>query len=152
MGTAGEGVSYPRVQVLPRRSRCYTAGVQTLRRIFRQAGWLAIVAMLGLALAPTVSHALKASGPGNPWAELCSVSGGKPGAADRSGPATETGTHLGHCPLCGQAGQAPALPCTEPAWAGMVDAGEVLSAGDGPSLQPAHVWPAAQARAPPASL
>ena len=51
--------------------------MQVIRRLFRRATWFAIFAMLGLALAPTVSHALAASGPGNPWAEICSVAGGK---------------------------------------------------------------------------
>jgi hypothetical protein len=44
------------------------ASVQPVRRLFRPATWLAILAVLGLAIAPTISHALAASGPGNPWA------------------------------------------------------------------------------------
>lgn len=41
--------------------------------------------MLGLALAPTVSHALAASGPGNPWAAICSVADGKVVVAESAG-------------------------------------------------------------------
>jgi hypothetical protein len=127
--------------------------VQTIRRLFRQATWLAIFAMLGLALAPTVSHALAASGPGNPWAEICSVAGGKLVVADVAGAAggqAEAGTHLGHCPLCGQIGSAPALPS-----AAFVPV-RIAGAEHRPALffhapRLLFAWAAAQPRAPPSS-
>jgi hypothetical protein len=128
--------------------------VQAIRRLFRQATWLAIFAMLGLALAPTVSHALAASGPGNPWAEICSVAGGKVVVANASGAAgsqAEAGTHLGHCPLCGQLGSAPALPVAESAGTLAPTGADFLPALFAQSPSPLFAWAAAQPRAPPAS-
>ena len=74
--------------------------MQTLRRLFRQATGLALVAMLGLALAPTVSHVLAAQlALAQPWSELCSIDGDPDG-----------GARLAHCPLCAPPGHSPALP------------------------------------------
>jgi Protein of unknown function (DUF2946) len=124
--------------------------VQAIRRLFRQATWLAIFAMLGLALAPTVSHALAASGPGNPWAEICSVAGGKLVVADAAGAQADSGTHLGHCPLCGQTGGAPALPSAVfvPL---RVDGAEHRPAVFSHAPRPLFAWAAAQPRAPPSA-
>lgn len=74
--------------------------MDAVRRFFRQAAALALVAMLGLALAPTVSHALAAQlASAQPWSELCSVDGD-----------SDPGARLAHCPLCAQPGHSPALP------------------------------------------
>ena len=125
--------------------------MQAIRRLFRHATWLAIFAMLGLALAPTVSHALTASGPGNPWAEICSVAGGKVVVADAAGASSaEAGTHLGHCPLCGQIGSAPVLPSAEfvPV---RIDGAEHRPALFFHAPRPLFAWAAAQPRAPPSA-
>lgn len=56
--------------------------------------------MLGLALAPTVSHALAAQmASAQPWNELCTIDGEQ-----------DAGVRLAHCPLCVQPGHTPALP------------------------------------------
>jgi hypothetical protein len=89
--------------------------VQTMRRLFRQATWLALVAILGLALVPTLSHALAASGAGEPWSEICSAASGQVPSVDAGERHADAGVHLGHCPLCGQVGHAPALPPADPA-------------------------------------
>ncbi len=110
--------------------------------------------MLGLALAPTVSHALAASSPGNPWAEICSVAGGKVVVADAAGATgsqAEAGTHLGHCPLCGQIGSAPALPVAESAASFAIAGADLLPALFAQSPSPLFAWAAARPRAPPAS-
>lgn len=110
--------------------------------------------MLGLALAPTVSHALAASSPGNPWAEICSVAGGKVVVADAAGATgsqAEAGTHLGHCPLCGQIGSAPALPVAESAASFAIAGADLLPALFAHAPSPLFAWAAAQPRAPPAS-
>lgn len=123
--------------------------VQLVRRLFRRATWLALVAMLGLALAPTLSHALAASNSGDPWSEICSMGGAKmaPVQAD-AGQAADAGAHLGHCPLCGQIGDAPTLPSAE----------YLPVRVDGATHRPAlflhaprtlFAWVAAQPRAPP---
>jgi hypothetical protein len=125
--------------------------VQIVRRLFRQATWLAIVAMVGLALVPTVSHALAASGPGNPWAEICSVAGGKLVMADAAGAQADAGVHLGHCPLCGQLADSPALPMPPSGGLAVPDGADFLPMLFGQSPSPLFAWAAAQPRAPPAS-
>lgn len=125
--------------------------MQAVRRLFRQATWLAICAMLGLALAPTVSHALAASGPGSPWAEICSVAGGKVVVADAAGSQADAGAHLGHCPLCGQIGSAPVLPSAEFAPGRIDGAHQHRPALFFHAPRPLFAWAAAQPRAPPTS-
>ena len=123
--------------------------MQTIRRLFRQATWLAIFAMLGLALAPTVSHALDASGPGNPWAEICSVAGGQVMADEAAGARGDAGAHLGHCPLCGHLGTAPALPASPSTIVALLDGADYLPAAFAELPRPRFAWAAAQPRAPP---
>lgn len=50
--------------------------MQALRPFLRRWTWAALFAVLGLALAPTVSHALAADGPRNAFTEICSAAGG----------------------------------------------------------------------------
>ena len=93
--------------------------MNAVRRLFRQAAALALVAMLGLAIAPTVSHALASQlASAQPWSELCSLDG------DR-----DAGARLAHCPVCVQPGHTPALPATPLAL--------------GPAFAAAHEAPAA---------
>ena len=125
----------------------------------RRACWLAIVAMLALALLPTVSHALAAARGQSPWAEICTPQGTRvvsiadadsgviAGRDDgRSGSA---GIHLEHCPFCASSAATLGMP---PAHTGAA----VLAAGgiEPPPrfLQAAHTlhaWRSAQPRAPP---
>ncbi len=129
--------------------------VYAIRRLFRPATWLALVAMLGLALAPTVSHALAASGPGNPWAEICSVAGGTMVVADtaaaQADAQADAGIHLGHCPLCGQVGAAPALPSAEYAPVRIAGGAEHRPALFRHAPRTLFACAAAQPRAPPLS-
>jgi hypothetical protein len=139
------------------------AAVQPIRRLFRQAAWLALVAILALALAPTISHALAVSGAGNPWAEICTDAGGRTlvvasaapaeptPAADAGGAPTGVPAHLGHCPLCGPSAQALglALPAAGVALAVSSDTRVALQAQVAPARPSA--WPPAQPGAPPAS-
>lgn len=95
--------------------------MESVRRLFRQAAALALVAMLGLALAPTVSHALAAQlASAQPWSELCS--------ADADG---DPGARLAHCPLCAQPGHSPALPT-----AAQSPGPTLAAAGDAPAAAP----------------
>lgn len=61
--------------------------------------------MLGLALAPSVSHALSAQQASNPWTEICSAStsGEQPGKGSAA-------MHLEHCALCCVAASAMGMP------------------------------------------
>ncbi|MFT3664133.1 DUF2946 family protein [Piscinibacter sp.] len=120
-----------------------------VRRLFRRATWLALVAMLGLALAPTLSQAVAASQAGDPWAEICSMGGATMTASPAgAGQAGADGAHLGHCPLCGQVGDTPMLPGAE------YQPVQVDGATQRPALflhapRTLFAWAAARARAPP---
>lgn len=134
--------------------------MQPIRRLFRQATWLALVAIFALALAPTLSHALAASGPGNPWAEICTDAGGRtlvaaslePAAAADAGDAqTSLPAHLGHCPLCGPSAQALALPLSSAGAVRGVSSDSLVAVQVQVAPARRSVWPPAQPGAPPAS-
>lgn len=123
----------------------------------RQRGfvWLALWAMLAMALLPTVSHALAASqGGADRWTEVCTPQGtqwvsldGQP--AGDAVPQSVAG-HMVDCPYCLPSSVVAGLPPVWPSpW--------LLSAsGTEPpplfrhALRTLFAWAAAQARAPPA--
>ena len=82
--------------------------------------WLALAAMLALALLPTLSHALAFARGGAAWAEVCTPQGMRLVSVDTA-QAADTGTpvqaagHLEHCPLCALGADLPALPPAPPA-------------------------------------
>jgi hypothetical protein len=124
-----------------------------LRTRLRHLAWIALAAMLGLALVPTLSHALARSRQlADPSAEICTPAGAPalPGnGAARDAPAALAHA-LVHCPLCVLAASALGAPPAATAQAPL--------AGEGrPALlaQPARVahglaWLQPQPRAPPA--
>jgi hypothetical protein len=113
--------------------------VDAIRRIFRHAAVLALVATFGLAFAPTVSRAMASQlAAAQPWAELCSA-----------GQGDDAGASLSHCPLCAQAGYTPALPVAEMV-ARVRPASAVVPFE--PAPQPAvtaSAWASPPSRAPP---
>ncbi len=110
-----------------------------VRRLIRQAAALALVAMLGLALAPTVSHALAAQlTSAQPWSELCAVDG-----------ELDAGARLAHCPLCVQPGHTPALPATPLSLVALAAAGQQGPATVPPGVVAAFVPVMPPSRAPP---
>ena len=121
--------------------------VQTIRRFLRQACALALVAMLALALAPSVSHALASIGGFDPAGAVGSAS-----TATSGDPAGTAAMHMQHCPLCSLTGTTPVLPRA---------ATPELPVAAGKALVPAcflyagartqHAWATAQPRAPPHS-
>jgi hypothetical protein len=115
-----------------------------LRHRLRLFTWLALVAMLGLALAPSVSHALSAQQQSNPWTEICTTSstGGQPDQGTAA-------MRLEHCAMCAVAAHALGMPPAPVA---------VLPTPDGAAHVPAlfldashslFAWSPPQARAPP---
>jgi Protein of unknown function (DUF2946) len=113
--------------------------VTAVRRFFRHAAALALVAMLGLALAPTVSHAIAAQlASAAPWSELCSVDGDQ-----------DAGARLAHCPLCAQPGHTPALPATPLSLGAQPAAERQAPAAVPPGVVAAFVAVAPPSRAPP---
>ncbi len=120
----------------------------------RFAAWIACLAILFAALAPSVSHAMAASR-GDAWTEICSAAGIKLiKASDGQGDPAETPTassHLEHCPFC----------ATHPSTVSLLPASgwsmPLLNGRDThPSLffqapSPLAIWTLAQSRAPPAA-
>ena len=120
--------------------------MQNIRQRLKALTWIAVFAIFGLALAPTISHALDANTAANPWAQICST----PASGGAGSPALPSGLrHLDHCPLCGHGagplgmppGATLALPA--PAREAFVRAHQGLAATH------AFAWAAAQPRAPP---
>ena len=119
----------------------------------RLLAWIACLAMLFAALAPSMSHAMT-SVQGDTWAEICTAGGAKmvkvgAGQDITSGLQTPDALHLEHCPFCATHAGATAPPPS----AGFVLPLVVTQAAF-PSLyfhapRPLPVWTAAQSRAPP---
>ena len=116
--------------------------------------WLALVAMLALALLPTVSHALAFARGGAAWAEVCTPQGMRLVSVDAA-QAVDTGApvqaagHLEHCPFCALGADLPALP---PAPAAALPL--PLGSAEPPALflhapRTLFAWRSAQPRGPP---
>lgn len=113
------------------------------------ATWLATLALLLAALAPTLTHALAGTKAAAAWIEVCSAEGSRwlP-AADHDGGRTSAHT-LEHCPYCSLQSDLPLLPpapplALPPALAAMPVRAAFLSAS-----RTLHAWATAQPRAPP---
>ena len=121
-----------------------------LRR--RNIAWLALVAMLALALLPTVSHALAfAQGGKSAWAEICTPQGMKVVAVE-SAPGdegTSVAAHLEHCPYCAQAATTLGMPPAPAAVAALALAAIEPPASFLNAPRTLFAWAAAQPRAPP---
>ena len=86
--------------------------------------WLALLAVVLGALAPTVAQAVVASSDRAPWVEVCSVSGmvwvkadtGERAGAEHDGPMRDAAQHCAWCSLHGgAAGLPPLITVAEPA-------------------------------------
>ena len=127
-----------------------------MRRLTRHvATWIAFVAILFAALAPSFSYAM-APASGQPWTEVCSVGGARfvhTGGDQlvQSDPAKPSSMQHEHCPLCVTHGGAFAPP---PPHAGLTLVLLALPETYPPlffqSPHPLPSWTAAQSRAPPA--
>lgn len=129
-----------------------------LRRAHRRfTAWLAMLAVLLSALAPTLAHAVVAASDGPRWVQVCSASGmvwvkleTHPGQADpqRSGHSAPSSEAAAQCPWCNPHGGAAGLPvsavATPPVSRRAEPAPAFISAA---TLS--GVWSVAQARAPP---
>lgn len=81
------------------RNRWYNGGMVFNTIIRRCAAWIACIAMLFAAMAPSMSHAMSVRG-GDAWTEICSAAGIKmvPAADGQGDPATSV--TLDHCAFC----------------------------------------------------
>lgn len=121
-----------------------------LRAHRRLAAWIAALALLLAALAPSLSVAARLAGDGS-WAEVCTAQGAKWVRSDSSQPPdTKTTWHLfEHCPYCSIHVPALGLP---PAPTIALHAPELavqrpIAIAAAPRLR--RAWPHARPRAPP---
>ena len=123
-----------------------------MRLQLRAVTWLALVAVLALALMPAVSHALAfARGETTAWTEVCTTQGLQRVALDApdGAPAT-TGQPLDHCPFCKLGSDDAGAP--PPAASGGADPlppGPLMPTRFGQAPRTLWAWSAAQPRAPP---
>ncbi|MEF7615458.1 DUF2946 family protein [Aquincola sp. MAHUQ-54] len=111
--------------------------------LLRRSAWAALLAMLWLAFAPMVSHALAAGAA--PWSEVCSADGARRAPA---APRDASQHLLEHCPFCAGQPLASALPSVQAAF---MPEGRAHTK---PSLRPQAprrlpVWRHASSRGPP---
>jgi hypothetical protein len=113
--------------------------------------WLAIVAVLMGALAPSVSMALGGNGANNAvWAEICTSSDFQPLAPSGEPSVPDSANHLfEHCPYCSLHTPTLGLPPVDLSLALPAPAAELLPALflEGPGQQ--HNWTVAHPRGPP---
>lgn len=133
--------------------------MHALRRRQPVLAWIAILAVLAMALLPAVTHALThLRGDNATWVEVCTPQGMRLVSLASSEPAPadpvplQAAGHLEHCPLCTLSQQLPALPPADiPALP------LLLEAQARPRLflhapHTLHAWRSAQPRGPPAFL
>lgn len=117
--------------------------------------WIACLAILMAALAPSISHALVAvKGANSGWVEVCSVAGTKLAKlADSNNPASspaEKAMHSEHCPYCFTHAVSLALLPSPALIFPLVNASFPLPSLFYQSSSPLFAWASAQPRAPPA--
>jgi hypothetical protein len=138
--------------------------MNALRFQHRCLSWIALAAILALALLPTLSHALahaRGQGAGG-WAEVCTAQGPQRVAVDADGKladtvidgptdaATPDADHLQHCPLCAIGSDTPPLPPAATLAPALRLSGIRVPAAFLHAPRTAHIWRSAQPRGPPA--
>jgi hypothetical protein len=114
-------------------------------------GWMAIVAMLWSALAPTaaMAYALR-SGGSTDWQQICSVSSGKRAESTGETPAPASADEHGdHCPCCFLNGLTPVLPTADAQPRVAPQARLLLSTHEASAARVRLVWISPHTRAPP---
>lgn len=114
--------------------------------------WIAVLAILMSALAPSISHALGTKN-GASWIEVCSTVGSKWLQPDRSStdPAPASGSaHLfEHCPYCSLHANAIAVPAAPVGLAQAPVLSHPVPTAFLAAPRTLHAWVSAQPRAPP---
>lgn len=127
-----------------------------LRQHLHRLPWIALLAIFGLVLAPTVSRLLASSSTQAVWAEVCTPQGTRvlaTSAGDDDRSSAPAGHHLlDHCPLCGLSGGAPALPPVAWALPQPLQAQHSVPALFLHAPRRLFAWASAQPRAPPAAV
>lgn len=113
--------------------------------------WTACFAILLMALAPTISHAVRGDAPTG-WAEICSVTGAKLISLDdtaSSQPDSGEAQALAHCPYCSLHSSTPGMPPAPPAGLAPMPLGFELPELFLLAPRTLFAWASAQPRAPP---
>jgi hypothetical protein len=120
------------------------------------AAWIACLAILLAALAPSISHALAAAkGSDFSWMEICSTTGAKfVKVTDSQNPVksstpAEKAMHSEHCPFCLTHAGSFGLPPTAAFAFPVVSVPPAFPSLFYQSPRPLFIWAAAQSRAPP---
>ena len=117
--------------------------------------WIALMAVLFSALAPSISHALSASAGKAILAEICTVDGAKVvavDAGDSQKPATDPlQHHFKHCPYCATHGGSFALPPAMPSEFAVLGGPDLHPSLFYQAPAPLFAWSVAHPRGPPAA-
>ena len=123
--------------------------LRAFRRLF---SWVALLAILGGALAPAVSHALYSQG-GKSFLEICTTQGTRLIAVDAHVDPVKGSQHdvvMEHCPFCvPHAGSLGLLPKTEQVFNLPADGSRFYPPLFFSAPRPLFAWASAQPRAPP---
>ncbi|MDO9313633.1 MAG: DUF2946 domain-containing protein [Burkholderiaceae bacterium] len=120
---------------------------------------IALIAMLGLALVPTLSRLMIPSTGSGPWSEICSTVGARwlasatPSTTDPTqtpvAPGKARVAHMEHCPLCSHLSPVPDLLPSDAAVVLLAACADYLPALYTQAPRTLYAWAAVQARAPP---
>ena len=115
--------------------------------------WMAVLAVMFSALAPSASHALAANSALDGLAVICTVDGAtavKSGRSSDDKSATKSpDQHFEHCPYCTSHGGSPALPPQLPVSFAVATGHDAYPPLFYQAPRSLHSWAAANPRAPP---
>ncbi|MBK7617208.1 MAG: DUF2946 domain-containing protein [Vitreoscilla sp.] len=124
-----------------------------LRYRLRRLSSIAMLAIFGLAFAPTISHALNHARGDSIFNEICTPEGMKQMSADTADQGDSSGppalNHMDHCPLCGLTAGGMVMAVASPALAEPSNLSHLLPALFLHAPRPLFAWASVQARAPP---
>ncbi|HJV97296.1 MAG TPA: DUF2946 domain-containing protein [Albitalea sp.] len=123
-----------------------------MRQRLRRLTWIALTAMLALALVPTLSHALAFARGQSDLANVCSAQGTRLVATDDESPSPSGATfdHVDQCPLCSLQAASLALPPAADDGVAPLKLSHAVPALFLAAPRLLFAWSAAQPRGPPA--
>ena len=114
--------------------------------------WIAVLAILMAALAPSISHALGAKN-GASWIEVCTSVGAKwvqpDGSSTDQAPASGDVHPFEHCPYCSLHANAIAIPAAPVGLSPALSLSDLLPTAFLAAPRTLYAWVTAQPRAPP---
>ena len=124
-----------------------------LRYRLRRLSTIAMLAIFGLAFAPTISHALNHARGDSIFNEICTPEGMKQMVVDTAEQGDSSGAptvnHMDHCPLCGLTADGMFLTVPSPAVAEPSSLSHLQPALFLHAPRPLFAWASVRARAPP---